>query len=168
MNCEVCDRIKNKKGIVYSTEKISVMIPENAFTPGHLIVLPNEHFPILEAVPDKIISEMFTAANKVGVAVFEALGAQGTNILIQNGTAAGQEKPHVILHVIPRKENDGLNLQWAPKQMNEEEMSTIELKIKDQVGSVGIIEEEKKEPVEEKEVEEVKEDYLTKSLERIP
>ncbi len=168
MKCDICERIKNKKGVIYENEKIAVFIPEDAFTAGHLVIATKEHYPILEAIPDFIVSEMFVLANKAGMAVFESLGAQGTNILIQNGTSAGQEKPHVLLHVIPRKENDGLNLQWAPKQMDQEEMSTIELKIKYQTDHVGVVQSEEQKPITEEEVKEEKEDYKKKTLIRIP
>ena len=115
---------------------------------------------------------MFIIANKVGIAVFEGLGAQGTNFLIQNGTAAGQEYPHVMLNVIPRKENDGIDMLWTPKQMTEEEMSTIELQLKEQMKEGG-----EQKPAETRESEkkdgakkenEKKEDYRLKSLIRIP
>ena len=78
----------------------------------------------------------------VSIALFESVSAQGTNLLIQNGTVAGQEVPHVSVNIIPRKENDGLNLQWDVKQLDEEEMSTIELTLKE--GIVALEKEDKK------------------------
>jgi ribosomal protein S13 len=70
--------------------------------------------------------------------------------------------------------NDGINFEWVPKQMNEEEMSTIELKIKEQISVVGNFEEEKKEPINlDNKIKTIsafsdKEDYLIKSLRKIP
>jgi histidine triad (HIT) family protein len=40
------------------------------------------------------------------------LGANGVNIMQNNGRAAGQEVPHVHVHVIPRFENDGHHWNW--------------------------------------------------------
>lgn len=167
MTCNICNKIKNKEGVVYASDNVAIIIPDEAITQGHLVIVPVNHYPILEAVPNDVLSEMFVVANKTGMAIFESIGAQGTNILIQNGIAAGQESPHVMLHVIPRKENDGLDFQWTPKQMNEEEMSTIELKIKEQI-EINKTSEKKEGIVENKKKETIKEDYRFKSLIRIP
>ena len=105
------------------------------------------------------------------MAVFEILQAKGTNILIQNGVAAGQKTNHFMVHIIARKENDGLDFQWQSKQLNEEEMSTIELKLKEGTKGIGNFEKEEKKPVKiDKEIERIdkEENYLIKQLNRIP
>ena len=76
------------------------------------IGIPKEHFTILEGVPENILEKCSLIANKIGIAVFESLGSQGTNIMIQNGLGAGQKVPHFAIEVVPRVENDGLNLTW--------------------------------------------------------
>jgi histidine triad (HIT) family protein len=132
-------------------------------------VVPKEEYPILEQTPDFVVAEMFVVANRVAMALFEALGVQGTTMLVQNGTGAGQSLPHTILHIVPRNENDGLPLQWQPKQLDEESMSTVEIKLKEESKGVGVFESEKPKPIEEKKAEEVKgEDYRTRTLRRIP
>lgn len=175
MTCDMCERIEKKKNLLYNDGEIVIFIPDEAIVKGSLIIAPVKHYPILEAVPDNIVKKMYKIANKAGIACFEALGAQGSNILIQNGIAAGQEMPHVLLNVVPRRENDGLQLQWQPKQISEEEMSTVELQLKESISDLG--EEDSTEEVKEKETEETKEkpvvkkkeeDYRVKSLRRIP
>ncbi|MBD3361217.1 HIT domain-containing protein [Candidatus Woesearchaeota archaeon] len=171
MNCEICEQIKNKKGVLYQDKNITAMLAPKPTAAGHVYIVPKKHVTILEQIPDKIIGEMFAKANKISMACFESLGVQGTNLLIQNGLPAGQHHNHCILHVIPRRENDGLNLAWQPKQINEEEMSTAEIKIKENTSQVGVFEKEKQKPIKIKEPEEIKdkekeEDYRLK--ERIP
>ena len=115
---------------------------------------------------------MFNKTNKLSTIIFEALQAQGTNIIIQNGIAAGQKQPHALINIIPRRKGDNLNFLRRPKQLNEEEMSTIELKLNEETQKVGEFEKEKEKPIEEKKTEEVdvneKENYMIKQLERIP
>lgn len=140
--------------------------------PGHCFVLPKKHYTIMEQVPDEELAKIFEIANKVSSAIFEALDVQGTNIFIANGVAAGQQVPHFFCHVIPRTEGDRINLQWSAKQLNEEEISTVELKIKEQVKDVVSVGSERKR-VAEKKPEAVrrtegKENYLLKQLKRIP
>ena len=170
--CEICDFIKSKKGKLYEDEKIYAYLAPNPATTGHVILTSKEHYPILEQMPDFIVSELFAKANKVSMACFETIGAEGTNILMQNGVAAGQKHNHAILHIIPRRENDGLNLMWKPRQLSEEEMSTVELKVRKEAEGVGAFEKEQEKPVEIKGPEKIKagpeEDYLLKQLERCP
>jgi len=175
MTCEICEQIKNQKGILYQDEQIVAMLALKPTIAGHTYVVPKKHIPILEKLPDKTIAQMFSKANKISMACFETLGAQGTNIIIQNGIPAGQHHNHCILHIIPRRENDGLNLIWQPKQISEEEMSTAEIKIKESTGQVGIFEQEKQKPEKVEKPKEIKkgkkedeEDYRLKHLERIP
>ena len=77
-----------------------------------------------------------------------------------------------MINIIPRRENDGMDFQWAPKQLNEEEMSTIELQIKEYTEKIAGFEEETKEPEkldkEEEKIEAKKDDYTMKQFDRIP
>ena len=50
---------------------------------------------------------IFEVARKITAAVEKVFSAEGSNIGINNGEAAGQEVPHVHVHVIPRKKGDG-------------------------------------------------------------
>ena len=164
---------KEKLELVYEDKKmVAVMHPEPAVL-GHMVVFPKKHTPILETLPDYELGDLFLVASKLSVAVFESLGVQGTNIILQNGTSAGQTVPHVALHIIPRVENDGMNFQWQPKQLSQEEMSTVELQLKEACEGIG--EFEKKEatlPIKiEKKIEKIKDkakNYIMKQIERIP
>ncbi len=67
-----------------------------------------------------------------------------------------------------------MDFAWQPKQLSDEEMSTVELKLKEEAKCIGIFEQEKPKPKEiTTNVEEVKEEkdeinYLLKQLERLP
>lgn len=173
MSCIICDLVKAKEGMLFEDEQLAVMLAPKPATPGHILLVPKQHAAILEQIPDFVIGKLFDKANKVSIAVFETLGAEGTNIIVNNGIAAGQTTNHCVLNVLPRRENDGLNFTWATKQLSEEEMSTIELKLKDESKGIGVFEKEKPKPKEEKKPEEVKEaheeeNYLLKQLKRLP
>jgi diadenosine tetraphosphate (Ap4A) HIT family hydrolase len=53
------------------------------------------------------------------------LGAEGTNIMINEGVPAGQRHAHAMIHIIPRKKDDGLNFEWPQKQIPEDYMAKI-------------------------------------------
>ena len=175
MTCLYCQLIKEKKNLVYEDDNLIAVMHPKPFVKGQILVIPKRHYQILEQIPDYEAAEIFKVVNKISIAAFESVKATGTNTIIQNGVAAGQLVPHFCVNIIPRKENDGLDFQWKPKQLSEEEISTIELKLKQEAESIGAFEKEKKkEPVvlEEKteKIEEKKdrENYLIRQLEKIP
>ena len=173
MACQICEAINENKNILYKDEDIAIMIPNLPATFGHLKIYPVEHCTIIEQVPDKTVEKMFVTANKLSTLLFEAMNAQGTNILVQKGTAAGQTENHASIDIVARKEGDNINLQWAPLKLSEDEMSTALLKLTAFTKKMGF-EEEKPEPVEIKDETEIlsltpeEENYLIKQLDRMP
>jgi len=113
--------------VVFEDEKTIALLSQNPVSKGHIILLPRKHHPIVEQTPDEDMSHLFVVANKLSMLVFEKLGCKGTNILINNGIASGQKQAHLTIHVIPRYDDDGLNLEWKPKQLGTEQMSSVEI-----------------------------------------
>jgi hypothetical protein len=77
--------------------------------------------------------------------------------------------------ILSRKENDGINFQWKPKQLQPEEMEVVHSKIRDKAFMAEHNEKEKKEPKKEehkKQEEETitieEENYQVKQLDRLP
>lgn len=176
--CELCSIAagKEKSERVYEDNNFIAVLSQKPAALGHIILFPKKHYQIIEQIPDYAFGEMFNIANKLSIADFEAVKANGSNIIVQNGVAAGQDSAHVSVHIIPRNENDGLNFQWQPKQLNEEQMSTIEIMLKKEAKPIGDFEKkEKKEPIKiEKKIEKIEvgkdkeENYLIKQLMRVP
>ena len=173
-NCLLCQIISNKipSYKIYEDDLCIAILDVNGASPGHSFIIPKNHYPIIEQVPDEEMGHLFTVSNKISGAIFENLKVQGTNIFVRNGIPAGQQVAHFMINVIPRKENDNINLQWPPKQLSEEEMSTIEIKLKDQIGSVGVSKQTpqirkqttpKPEPILDDE-----DDYFMNQINRIP
>ncbi|MBI2146432.1 HIT family protein [Candidatus Woesearchaeota archaeon] len=171
MKCELCELIQDQRNVICAEQDVIAAVRETAVTPGQIIVFPRQHFTIFEIVPDPILQKCVFIANKIGMAVFDSLGAAGTNILIQNGIGAGQTAPHFALDIIPRRENDTLPLQWKPQQLMEEEMDTAFIELKEQIDKGFVTDTPKEIPAPKKEkigVTEGKNNYLLKSLRRMP
>ena len=103
MNCIECEKIKNKRHLVYEDELVAALLDEKPAAAGQISLYPKAHFAIFEMVPDEIVSHMFVIANRLAMACFDTLEAEGTNILIKNGVPGGQKTNHAQLLVIPRK-----------------------------------------------------------------
>ncbi len=178
MKCDYCELKERKEAIIYQDDEVVLAVKDTALTPGQITVFPRQHFTIMELVPDEVLAKCAAIANKAGVALFESIGAHGTNVIVQNGIAAGQGVPHFALEIIPRRENDNLPLQWQPQQLSEEEMDTAYLMLKEEGEKiVGIGKQaEKRKSISagnsnNKVIivdEEGKENYMLKSLRRMP
>lgn len=175
--CEFCDIIQGKEEAetIYEDDRLLAVLHLKPAFPGQILLFTKEHHPILEQVPDYLVAHTFKVANKLSTALFETLNIQGTNLLVQNGTAAGQLIPHFSINIIPRSEKDGLNLQWEPKKLSKEDMDTAQLQLKSFTENIhpSIFEKEKKKielVLEEKPLKltSSKENYLIKQLNRIP
>lgn len=181
MECEYCDILtgKSKAQLLYEDDVVIVAVKDMVYTPGQITVFPRKHFTILEQVPDEIVAQCMTVADKTSRAVFEVFQAEGTNILIQNGLGAGQKVPHFAIEVVPRREGDGLNLQWQPTEIGQDDLDIAAHQLSEEAAKLGDFtapkkKEEAKEIREGKKKESKSEDkekgnnYLLKSLRRIP
>jgi histidine triad (HIT) family protein len=97
--------------------------------PGHALVIPKKHFADYASTSDEALREMSVMARRLGEATMKALGAQGFNLVVNNGRAAGQLVDHVHLHVIPRFEGDG-HEPWHGASYKEGEMEAVAEKLK--------------------------------------
>ena len=170
MECENCEIIEKKKLLIFEDDVALVAFKQNPASLGHILIIPKNHYTIIEQIPEEELGHLFNLANKASVILFEGLNALGTNIIIQNGVSAGQKKPHVEINVIPRQEKDGLNFQWIPKQLTEDEMETAEVQLKEilEEKEVKTIEEQEKQEPEEIKQQEDKDNMMIKHLERVP
>lgn len=174
MTCLICESIEKRSSFIYEDEDIVAFLSKEPSAPGHVIVTPKKHYPIIETVPDFVIGDVFKVAKKVSIAVFQGIGAHGTNIVVQNGLPAGQTQPHFMVHIVPRKENDGLKLQWEPKQASQESLNQSESKLKAESKSIGPFQKEPPKPIVIKEAEKLEEskdgkiNYQLRQLRRIP
>ena len=170
MTCLFCDMIQKNEGVVYSDSHIVALLHPLPATVGHVVVMPREHIPIFENIPDYRVADLMKKAKKISVGVFETIKCEGTNVMIQSGVAAGQKYAHAMVHIIPRQEGDNLPLGWKPRQFNEEELSVVELKLKEAAKDIGAFEKEQAKPKEVKAPEKIsgEKDYLVKGWERVP
>ncbi len=169
--CEFCEIRESKKELLFSDENIAAFLSRNAAVPGHTVIIPKQHFTILEQIPDSLVRQMFQAANKFSTLLFEGIGAQGTNVIVENGNAAGQKTAHLSVNVLPRAQNDNLNFQWQPKKLSEAQSGMVEVQLKSELDR-SFQEPEVDEPklVEKSEetIEHSEDDYLMRQLNRMP
>jgi diadenosine tetraphosphate (Ap4A) HIT family hydrolase len=169
--CENCKTLKERKNILYEDAVCVAVLPENAATPGHIRVFPKQHVHMLEKLDDELSNHLFFVASNAAMTVFEAVGAHGTNIIINNGI--GNDREHVTIDVIPRKGDDGLDFMWKGKSASMDELDEVKEMLNQHTQFITPqeakrIEEKGIEAEEEKSPEDSEEELLLRTLDRIP
>jgi histidine triad (HIT) family protein len=128
MDCVFCRIITGDLPayIVHQDEWTVSFLDINPFTWGHALVLPKDHFASLQEIPDDVAAPLMKNISLVAEAVTRAAGVDSFNVLLNDGSVAGQIVPHAHFHVIPRAPGDGLHFKTGRSDLGEEEMKEIQ------------------------------------------
>jgi histidine triad (HIT) family protein len=77
---------------------------------GHLLVVPKQHWVTLLDIPDTYGKELLTFTKKAAGFLLDKKYGDAFNLVMNNLVPAGQVVMHAHLHLIPRKEGDGLRM----------------------------------------------------------
>jgi len=75
---------------VYETHTVLAFLDIAPVNKGHALVIPKAHYENIWELPASLATEMLVAVQTVGQALKDGLGAQGMNLGMNNGAAAGQ------------------------------------------------------------------------------
>ena len=78
--------------------------------PGHLLVVPREHYVSIQDIPAEVASHLFEVAMKLAPVVRDVCGCDDMNVVVNSGEHAGQNVFHYHVHLIPRKKDDGFDI----------------------------------------------------------
>lgn len=115
---------------LYEDELCFVIMDINPVLKGHSLVIAKEPYPNIGTCPDSVLTHMMIIAKKVEAAQRKVLGNQGSNIIINNDPASGQEVPHIHIHVIPRYTGDRRKHFRLHEKYKEGEMQSLGEKLK--------------------------------------
>jgi histidine triad (HIT) family protein len=117
IECVICRLVAGELEVsmVHQDELCSVFMDIQPVNFGHMLIVPNRHFPDTSGLNDEESARMFVLAQRVTKALRKSgLKCEGVNFFVADGEAAGQEVFHVHLHVFPRFEGDGFKLVLPP------------------------------------------------------
>lgn len=126
-NCIFC-KIANGEipsTTLYEDEDFRVILDLGPATRGHALLLPKNHFANLFELDDETAQKAILVAKKMAGKMKDALGADGFNLIQNNGEAAGQTVFHFHMHLIPRYENDNAGILWEPGETTPEDMAEV-------------------------------------------
>ncbi len=120
-NCPFCsiitgDVVANK---IYEDNKAVAVLDINPGNKGHFIVFPKQHVKNSFEMKQEDFMYLMNVANILSKKMQALVRADGFNILIADGASAGQRVEHFLVHAIPRFNDDGINLTWKAKQIDQ-------------------------------------------------
>ena len=86
-------------------------------TPGHTLISPRRCVATLADLTNDERVAILCLAEKIMLALKNAYGAQGFNVVWNEGKLAGQSVPHFHLHIIPRTDGDAGVHGYDPRSM---------------------------------------------------
>ena len=156
--CQIISgKVQSRK--IYEDEQVLAVLDINPANPGHTLLLTKDHYSIMPQLPEEDVAHVFMVAKSLSNCMLRSIDAQGTNLIVANGIAAGQRAQHFMVHIIPRKENDGVDFVLPQKTIEEKEIEAIGDKLI-AVLSGAVEKEEKSEPLK---IKEPKEESKSKS-----
>jgi len=136
-NCIFC-KIANKEipaKIVHEDADTICVLDINPASEGHILVYPKKHYMIMPHMPDDVLAKVFKSVKLMSHTLLKTLQCNGTTVFVANGVAAGQKAPHVLIHIFPRRENDGL-VQLPKYEMSDEQIEKLKKELENYTGQV--------------------------------
>ena len=109
MSCIFCRIVTGEipAEIVAKDEHAVAFLDITPLADGHTVIVPRRHVATIEAMQPGEAHGLFGTVQRLAGPVRAAVGADGSTIGINNGAATGQTIPHVHVHIVPRRSDDG-------------------------------------------------------------
>jgi histidine triad (HIT) family protein len=114
---------------VLETDQAVAFLDIRPVNPGHVLLVPRAHHADLSELPEELAAHVGSLLPRLCRAIRAATGADGLNVIINNGRAAGQTVDHGHWHVIPRFRDDAVNWPWPHAEYVGDELGQMQFRI---------------------------------------
>jgi len=110
MNCIFCKIIKGEISsyTIYEDEIVKVFLDVNPISNGNSLVVPKKHYKDINDIDLDTLTHIQKIVKELYPKYKEKLNCDGVTLCQNNDY--GQEVKHYHLHIIPRYENDGIEI----------------------------------------------------------
>ena len=117
--------------IFYRSDDVTAFICSHQWpnNPGHALIVPNQHFENIYALPADLGAQIFAVAQQVALAMKVVYGCNGVSTRQHNEPAGNQDVWHYHLYIFPRYDGDNLYAS-QPAEMSMEERASYALKLR--------------------------------------
>ncbi len=114
---------------VLETDGALAFLDINPVNHGHVLIVPKVEAATVAELSEEAAAHVGSLLPKLCRAVLKATGAEGLNIIVNNGECAGQTIPHVHWHIIPRHSTDAVNWPWPHSPYSGDEQNLLQFQI---------------------------------------
>ena len=109
-DCIFCKILKGELPCmkIYEDERTMAFLDIAKDVDGHILVIPKKHVTNILDADGETLSHVMNTVKKIGAHLTENCGYEGMNILNANNECSGQTVFHLHIHLIPRKQGDGV------------------------------------------------------------
>ena len=133
--CQIIDgKVASKKA--YEDDKCIAILDINPANPGHLLLMPKEHYPLMPLMPEELTGHLFMVSKALSRILLTAVNAQGTDIFVANGAVAGQRAQHFMIHIIPRRTGDKVNINIPVNEFSKAKIADAKKKIQEKINAI--------------------------------
>jgi len=114
--CIFCDILAGlaPANFIHRDDLCAAFMDIRPVNPGHILVVPRTHATLVSELDEVTVGRILQVAQRVDVALrASGIKCEAVNLIISDGAAAGQEVPHVHMHVIPRFRSDGHHFRFS-------------------------------------------------------
>lgn len=131
MDCLFCRIINNEilSEKIYEDDDFVAILDVNPSNPGHTLLIPKIHSDNFMVTAEPVLTRLIALVPTIARAIGEALDYKAYNFIVNNGPEAGQVINHLHLHIIPRREGDGLK-EFQSRKYADGELQTVAEKIR--------------------------------------
>jgi histidine triad (HIT) family protein len=122
---------------VLETDLAIAFLDINPVNRGHTLVVPKAHYAHLSDLPDDLAAAIGALLPGLCRAIWAATGADGLNMIVNNGQAAGQTVDHCHYHIIPRFGDDAVNWPWPHSPYVSDELGQMQFRIERELNLRG-------------------------------
>jgi histidine triad (HIT) family protein len=111
------------------TDHAIAFLDINPVNRGHVLLVPKAHHATLADLPEDLAAETARLVPRLARAIQGATGADGLNLIVNNGQAAGQTVFHGHWHLIPRFLDDAVDWPWPHDDYPGDELNQMRFRI---------------------------------------
>lgn len=110
-NCVFCKIISGEFSSrkIYENEHVFAFLDIAKDVDGHILVVPKKHVKNILDCDEETLKYLMNAVQKISKHLVDVCGYDGVNLLNASDESAGQTVPHFHVHIIPRKNGDGVD-----------------------------------------------------------
>ena len=115
-SCAYCTLPEIQARVLTKNEYAWAFLTNIPIVPGHTLICPVRCVPTLDELTDPELHALFEMREKLKSALAKTFGAEGFNYAWNEGEVAGQNVPHLHLHMLPRKKGDTGITKYEPRK----------------------------------------------------